>query len=134
LPALKRALPGLRIVLVTSDPHDALLNWLAFGANGELAMRDPVAAARWLKRARAHLKLAEELLPACVIDDAGALSQQPEAAQSKALAELLGLDALAPGALVRIADKNRAGLPVSFERGHAAHYSEALAEAFAALD
>jgi len=133
LPALKRALPGVRVVLVRSDARDALLNWLAFAGNRRLVMRDPVAAAYWLKRALAHQKLAEELLPACVVDDAAALSQHPEAAQSKALAEFLGLDALVPGTLSRAADRNRAGLPVSFARGHAAHYREALAEAFAAL-
>ena len=132
LPALKRALPGLRLVQVQGDPRDALLNWLAFGAHARLPMRDPVEVARWLKTALAHQALAAELLPACSID-ARAVVADPHGKQGRTLAEFLGLEQLAPGPLTGAAEKNRLGMPVSFEPGHAKHYRDALAEAFAAL-
>jgi hypothetical protein len=124
----------LRIVLVRSDPHDALLNWLAFGGNAKVMMRDPVAAARWLNRALAHQKFAEELLPALVIEDAGGPASDPAGPPSRALAEFLGLDGLAQGPGARLPEGGRAGLPGSFAAGHFVHYREALAGAFAALE
>ncbi|HEY3521493.1 MAG TPA: tetratricopeptide repeat protein [Rhodanobacteraceae bacterium] len=134
LPALKRALPGLRIVLVRSDPRDALLNWLAFGGNARVMMRDPVAAARWLKRALAHQKLAAELLPAHVIENAAELTADPEGPQACALAEFLGLGAFARDSGAREPESDRTGLPRSFAAGHAERYREALSPAFAALE
>lgn len=133
LPALKRALPGVRVIQVRCEPRDALLNWLAFGANARLLMRDPLEAARWLKINLAHQAFATELLPACSID-AEAVLADPEGRQGKTLAEFLQLEQLVPGPLTRAAEKNRRGMPVSFPPGHAEHYGEALAEAFAALE
>jgi tetratricopeptide (TPR) repeat protein len=132
VPALKRALPGVRIVQVQCDPRDALLNWLAFGANAKLLMRDPLEAARWLKVEMAHQALAAELLPSCSVD-ADAILADPQGAQGRSLAAFLGLERLIPGPLTRAAEKSRRGMPVSFEPGHARHYRDALAEAFAAL-
>ena len=132
LPALKRALPGVRIIQVQCDPRDALLNWLAFGANAKLLMRDPVEAARWLETELAHQALALELLPSRRID-AEAVLADPQGAQGNALAEFLGLQSLQPGPLTRAAEKNRRGMPMAFEAGHARHYRDALADAFAAL-
>jgi hypothetical protein len=132
LPALKRSLPGVRIVQVQCDPRDALLNWLAFGANARLLMRDPLEAARWMKTDIAHQAAAMELLPSCRID-AEAVLADPQGEQGKVLAEFLGLERLAPGPLTRAAEKNRRGMPLAFEPGHAEHYGDALAEAFVAL-
>ena len=132
LPALKRALPGVRIIQVQCDPRDALLNWLAFGANAKLLMRDPMEAARWLKTELAHQALALELLPSRRID-AEAVLADPQGAQGNALAEFLGLQSLQPGPLTRAAEKNRRGMPMAFEAGHARRYRDALADAFAAL-
>ena len=132
LPALKRALPGARIVQVQCDPRDALLNWLAFGTKAKLLMSDPVAAARWLKTELAHQALALELLPSRSIN-AEAVLADPQGAQGKALAEFLGLPSLQPGPLTRAAEKSGRGMPMAFEPGHARHYRDALADAFAAL-
>jgi len=132
LPALKRALPGVRVVLVQCDPRDAVLNWMAFGANAKLPMRDPLESALWTKACLGHQALAAELLPSCEVD-ADAVLADPQGAQGKALAGFLGLEQLEPGPLTRAAEKNRRGMPVSFEPGHAQHYRDALAEAFAAL-
>ena len=134
LPALKRILPGLKMVLVRSDPRDALLNWLAFGGNARLRMRDPVTAARWLKRALAHQKLAAELLPTVVVDDAAALMAEPEGEHAQTLAGFLGVDALTPGVKSLAAAKARGGLPASFPAGRARHYELILGEAFRELD
>ncbi len=133
LPALKRALPGVAIVLVRSDPRDALLNWLAFAGNRRLVMRDAATAARWLKCALAHQRLAAELLPSCVIEDAETLIAQPNGEPARELAGLLGLDSLTPGARMRATQNNRAGLPGSFPPGHARHYEQALSAAFREL-
>src|SRR5690348_946770 len=133
LPVLKRALPGVRLVQIQCDPRDALLNWLAFGANAKLLMRDPVEAARWLKIDLEHQALAAELLPSCVMD-AEAVLADPQGAQGGALAEFLGLERLRPGPLTHATEKNRRGMPVSFAPGHGQRYRDALAEAFAALD
>lgn len=132
LPALKRALPGVRLIQAQCDPRDALLNWLAFGGNAKLLMRDPLEAAQWLKADMAHQALAAELLPTCRID-ADAVLTNPQGKQGNALAQFLGFDRLQPGPLSLAAERNRRGMPVSFESGHAQHYREALAEAFAAL-
>lgn len=134
LPALKRAFPGLRIVLVRSDPRDALLNWLAFGGNGRVMMRDPVAAARWLKRALAHQELAEELLPAHVIDNAAELTAAPDGPQARALAGFLGLDTLLHDSPARAGENSRTDPGALFPAGHAEHYRDALSAAFAALE
>ncbi|HET6912227.1 MAG TPA: tetratricopeptide repeat protein [Rhodanobacteraceae bacterium] len=132
LPALKRALPGVRLIQVQCDPRDALLNWLVFGGNAKLLMRDPLEAARWMKADMVHQALAVEMLPACRVD-ADAVLADPQGEAGQALAHFLGLERLQPGPLSRAAEKNRRGMPVSFEPGHAEHYREALAEAFAAL-
>jgi tetratricopeptide (TPR) repeat protein len=134
LPALKRILPGLKMVLVRCDPRDALVNWLAFGGNAKLRMRDPIVAARWLKCALAHQQLAAELLPTFVVDDAAALMAEPENARARALAGFLGLNALTPGPRSLAAAAARAGMPASFAAGHFRHYEQALGEAFRELD
>jgi tetratricopeptide (TPR) repeat protein len=133
LPALKRALPGVRLVQVQSSPQDALLNWLAFGGNPRLRMRDPLEAARWLKTAMAHQALAAELLPACSVDAESVLAD-PRGAQGRALAEFLAPERLEPDPLAQAAERRRSERTVAFEPGHASHYREALAEAFAALE
>ena len=130
LPALKRALPGVRLVRVAADPHDALLNWLAFGGDGRWIQGDPVAVARWMKRQIAHLQLAEELLPTHVVDDIGLLNVSGGDFASS-FATFLSLDGLATE--THATGKNRAGLPMAFAPGHWRHYREALAEVFAAL-
>ena len=133
LPALKRALPGLRIVIVQRDLRDALLNWLAFGASAKLPLPDPVAGARWLKRAAAHLEAAADLLPLQAVD-ADSLLSAPDGDEGRALAAFLGLERLTAGPLAQAAERNKRGMPVDFASGHAENYRDALAEAFAALD
>lgn len=131
LPALKRALPGARLLVIAADPHDALLNWLAFGGDTRWVEGDPVAVARWMKCQAAHLRLAMDLLPTHVIDDVTRLNDAGSNA-TRSLAEFLSLDGLAAG--TPMTRKNRAGLPLAFPPGHWRHYREALLEAFAALE
>lgn len=132
LPAMKRALPGLTLLLVQRDPRDALLNWLAFDANPKLVMDDPVAAAHWLKTALAHQQLASELIPTHVLDAETLLEDTGvDDPVASGLAAFLGLPRLTPGALVQASAHGRGGLPTSFATGHAQHYREALAAAFA---
>ncbi|HEX7112339.1 MAG TPA: hypothetical protein VF216_07835, partial [Mizugakiibacter sp.] len=132
LPAIKRALPGARLLLVERAAEDALLNWLAFGWSAGYAVADVDAGAAWLKRAGEQLELAAAALPTLRVD-ADALLAAPAAAGG-ALAAFLGLDALAPGAhFAQSARSTLGGLPTAFPPGHAAAYRGALASAFAAL-
>ncbi|WHZ20279.1 MAG: hypothetical protein OJF55_002428 [Rhodanobacteraceae bacterium] len=133
VPALKRALPGTRLVIVQREPHDTLLDWLGFGWSEGFAMPDPQAGARWLKLAAAHLSLAADLLPSFRVDP-DALLAETGASLRMRLGVFLGVVDLEPGAMTRGARTGSGGLPVSFAPGHASHYREALSEAFATLD
>lgn len=132
LPAARRALPGLRMIVVARDPHDALLDWLAFGGAHGPGLSDPIAGASWWQGARTHLDEAERLLPSLRVDP-DALAAGGEAARSR-LAAFIGLAGLVPGARARTAATGRGGLPAAFAAGHSSHYGKALAAAFAILD
>jgi tetratricopeptide (TPR) repeat protein len=133
LALVRRAMPGTRLVIVERDPRDALLNWLAFGAWPGFACEDPVPAAQWLARARAHLAHGRELpLPERLVVDADAVIASPAMAGA-ALARFLGLEALEPGTQFAAGAQGLGGLPAQFPAGHWQAYREALAEAFAAL-
>jgi len=133
IPAVKRALPGTRLLIVAREPQDMLLDWMAFGWSQGYSMPDPVTGARWMRLAAAHLDLAAKMLPAFRADP-DALLAKGGGASRRQLGEHLGVAELAWGPLARGARRGRGGLPVCFAPGHAAHYREALSEAFAALD
>lgn len=133
IPAIKRALPGTRLLIVAREPQDMLLDWLAFGWSQGYAMPDPSTGARWLRLAAAHLDLAGKMLPVFRADP-DALLAKGGAASRRQLGEHLGLTEMAWGPLARGARRGRGGLPVCFTAGHAAHYREVLSDAFAALD
>lgn len=132
VPALKRALPGTRLIVVAREPHDMFMDWLAFGWSAAMAMPDLVGGARWLRAATEHLQLAARWLPTFQADPDVLLATGSGAARRQ-LAEFLGLDDLAWGSLARGARKGRGGLPTSFPAGHADPYREVLAEAFDVL-
>lgn len=132
-PALKRALPGARLVVVHRDPHDTLLDWLGFGWAQGFSMPDPLTGARWLRGAARHLAAAAAILPSFFVDP-DALLAPGDAGPRMRLGVFLGVADLEAGALARGARRGRSGLPVSFPPGHASHYREALSEAFAILD
>jgi tetratricopeptide (TPR) repeat protein len=133
VPAIRRVLPGARLVIVQRSPHDTLMNWLAFGWSEGFALSDPLAAARWLRQAMTHLNVAADLLPSFRADPDLLLGAGGGDMRLR-LGVFLHLDDLEPGPMVRGARKGRGGLPVSFPPGHAAHYREVFAEAFAVLD
>jgi hypothetical protein len=133
VPVIKRALPGARLVVVTREPRDMLLDWLAFGWSEGFALPDPLTGARWLRQASEHLKLAARWLPTFHADPDALLANGGGAARRQ-LAEFLGLDDLVWGTLARGSRKGRGGLPVSFAPGPAEHYREWLSEAFGALE
>jgi tetratricopeptide (TPR) repeat protein len=133
LPVVQRALPGVRLLLVQRDPRDELLNWLGFGCAQRLALTDPLAAARWLRLAATHLAAAADLLPSLRVDPDALLAPAGAAARAE-LGGFLGIEPLVLGPAARASTTGRGGLPTSFPNGHAAHYRETLAEAFAVLD
>ncbi|HVX05972.1 MAG TPA: tetratricopeptide repeat protein [Rhodanobacteraceae bacterium] len=133
IPALKRALPGTRLLIVAREPQDMLVDWLAFGWSQGYSMPDPLTGARWMRLAAAHLDLAARMLPAFRADP-DALLAKGGSASRRQLGEYLGLRDVAWGPLARGARRGRGGLPVCFTAGHAAHYREVLSEAFAALE
>lgn len=132
VPAIKRALPGTRLVIVAREPQDMLVNWLAFGWSKGYSMPDPLTGARWMRLASAHLDLAARILPVFRADP-DALLATGGGASRRRLGEYLGLSEMAWGPLARGARRGRGGLPVCFNTGHAEHYREVLSEAFAAL-
>jgi tetratricopeptide (TPR) repeat protein len=133
VPAIKRVLPGVRLVIVQRDPHGMLLDWLAFGWSEGFAMPNPLAGARWLRLAANHLDFAATLVPSFRVDSDLLLATGGGDVRLQ-LGVFLHLDDLESGPLARGARKGRGGLPVSFPPGHAAHYREAFSEAFAVLD
>jgi tetratricopeptide (TPR) repeat protein len=133
VPAIKRVLPGVRLVLVQRDPHGMLLDWLAFGWAAGFAIPNPLAGARWLRLAASHLDFAATLVPSFRVDPDQLLAAGGEDMRLR-LGVFLHLDDLEFGPMARGARKGRGGLPVSFPPGHAAHYREVFSEAFAVLD
>ncbi len=133
VPALKRALPGVRLVIVERRLEDTLLNWLGFGWVQGFAMPGAVAGARWLRAAQLHLGVAARLLPTLHVDPEAALGSQGGRIRD-ALAAFVGAPSLAPGSFTRAAGVGRGGLPMRFPSGRAARYREVLSEAFAVLD
>ncbi|MGH8233081.1 MAG: tetratricopeptide repeat protein [Rhodanobacteraceae bacterium] len=133
VPAIKRVLPGARLVVVQREPHDMLIDWLAFGWSEGFAMPDALAGARWLRLAATHLAFAATLLPSFRVDPDMLLAAAGGDMRLR-LGVFLHLDDLKLGPMTRGARKGRGGLPVSFPPGHAAHYREVFTEAFATLD
>ena len=133
VPALKRALPNARLLIVQREPHDMLLDWLGFGWSEGFAMSDTQAGARWLKLAATHLELAAGLLPSFHVDPDALLADTGSNLRMR-LGVFLGVVDVEPGTMARGARKGRGGLPVSFAPGHSSHYREVLSEAFATLD
>ena len=133
VPAIRRALPGVRLLIVAREPQDMLLDWLAFGWSQGYAIHDALSGARWMRLAAAHLDLAARMLPTLSLDPDALLATGGHAARRQ-LGESLGVDDLVWGPLARGARRGRGGLPVSFSPGHATHYREVLSEAFTALE
>lgn len=134
VPALVRALPGVRMLLVQREPAAALLNWLGFGWLRGFALADPVTGARWLRVAATHLTVAATLLPTLALDPDALLA--PASSERRAhLASFLGVGACVVGPRTQAVWQHaHGGLPTAFPTGHTARYREVLAEAFAVLD
>jgi hypothetical protein len=132
-PVIKRALPGARLVIVQREPHDMLLDWLAFGWSEGVSMPDPLTGARWLRLAATHIAQAAAILPSFRADP-DALLAAGDSDMRMRLGVFLGVADLQPGPMARGARKGRGGLPVSFAPGHSSHYREVFSEAFATLD
>ncbi len=133
VPAIRRALPGSRLIIVQRAPHDMLLDWLGFGWSEGFSMPDPLTGARWLRLAATHLELAAEVLPTFHVDPDAAMAVGDPDVRMR-LGVFLGLVDLKPGPMARGARKGRGGLPVNFPPGHSSHYREVFSEAFATLD
>lgn len=131
LAQLRRALPGVRVLIVPGDPEQAFLDWLAFGWQRDYRVADPVAAAHWWRLANEQIELAAEILPSERIDATAVLADPHNA--GPALAAFLGLDEIKPGPRFHQRSRAPRGLPVQFAPGHAQNYRSALAEAFAKL-
>ncbi len=133
VPALKRALPGVRLLVAQRPVRDTLLHWLAFGSAHGYGVPDPATGARWLRLAQVHLNQAAGMLPTLHVDTTPLLEPGGEDARA-ALATFLGVDAVATGPRANAATIGHGGMPTSFPADHAAHYREALTEAFAVLE
>ncbi len=132
LPVTKRALPGVRAIIVDAEPKQAWLQWLAFGWQRRLRMLDANVAARWWNLARQQLDLVAEHLPVVRVNGNAIIDNPAEAGQG--LASFLGLEQLVPGEVSKKQRELSLGLPGRFRAGHEDNYSEVLAEAFAAVE
>ena len=132
LPLLRAAFPDARLLVVSRDPRDTLLNWLAFGWGRDFPCNDVMMATMWLHSALAHLDLAtaqEQPQHLTVAPDE--LLDDPAGAGTE-LAGFLGLGPLQAGP--RLAGiEHGGGLPVRFGPGHWRAYADVLAEPFARL-
>ena len=129
----RRILPGTRVVLVDRDARDALLNWLAFGWLPYAGLSHLDAGVDWLARAEIHLRALERFggLPLLVVN-AEQLLADPQGAGG-ALADFLGIDALAAGDLTARSERGPLGLPTRFADGRWQAYAEVLGESFERL-
>jgi tetratricopeptide (TPR) repeat protein len=133
VPALRHALPGLRLVAVVRDPRDLLLNWLAFGAPAGPAFTDPFACAAWLANQLEHLLFSRDALglPVLLVD-MDAFDAQPEAT----MAQVAAFADLASPPDTRVALDRRTGtgrLPTLLPAGRWSAYCEEFADAFELL-
>ncbi len=113
LPALKRALPGIRLLLAWRAPEACLLDWLAFGYLDGWPVRDVPSARDWIRRAGDHLALAVELLSAQAIEMEPLLGTQPHVPSG--LDQFLGRPSLTlPQAWLE--ETRYLGLPVTLSR------------------
>lgn len=128
LPLLHRLFGDTRLVVVTRDARESLLDWLALGNQAGWGVPTDADAGRWLSRARMHLEAArtQSTLPVLEVA-ADALRDDPAGTRAR-IAAFLGTDAgttpLPP---------QPAGLPSRLPAGSVARYEALLADAFAAL-
>lgn len=127
----RRALPGLRVIVVDVDPEQAFLDWLAFGYQKSYRIAEPVDAARWWKAAQGQIELLAARVPTVRVN-ADALLAAPATA-GQALAAFLGVEKLTLGTRTLLRMAAPGGLPTRFAPERVAAYRGALAEAFAAL-
>lgn len=131
LPAVRLALPGVRVIIADAEPELAFLRWLALGWQRELRMHDSREAAAWLARARVQLDLAAEYLPTLRIRTDAVLAEPGEAGRE--LAAFLGLETLRPGRTLALQASQGQGLLDRFGTGREKDYAGVLADAFAAV-
>lgn len=110
LPALQRALPGVRLLLAWREPEACLIDWLAFGYHQGYPVHDMQQARQWLQTAGTHLALAAELMPTLALDMDALLA--PKAPVPAELAAFLQRDDLEIPERWR-ADARYLGLPTS---------------------
>ncbi|HTA65044.1 MAG TPA: tetratricopeptide repeat protein [Xanthomonadaceae bacterium] len=133
VPALRRVLPGTRLIATIRDPRDMLLNWLAFGAQADLKFGDPIVSARWLAGQLEHLLFSRDdlHLPVLIVE-MDRFDADP-AAGVKEIAAFAGLSSAPdPQPAVRMqVDSWR--LPTLLPVGRWRAYHELLAGAFDVL-
>ena len=128
LPLLHRLFGDTRLVVVTRDARESLLDWLALGsATGWQAVPEGEAAA-WLAQAAAHIDVARRQSTLKVLEiSADALRDDPAGTRAR-IATFLGANAGdVPMPTLSL------GLPTLLPAGRVAQYESALADAFAAL-
>ena len=121
LPLLHRLFGDTRLIVVTRDARECLLDWLALGSATGWRPTPEADAAAWLAAAQEHLAaaLARSRLPVLELP-AALLRDDPAAARAK-VAAFLGTD-VAGAPLPEFVP----GLPTMLPAGHATRYASAL--------
>jgi hypothetical protein len=121
LPLLHRLFGDTRLVVVTRDARESLLDWLALGSATGWRATPEAEAAAWLANGARHIAaaIARSGLPVLEVP-AALLRDDPAAARAK-IAAFLGID-VGDAALPATVP----GLPTMLPAGHAARYASAL--------
>lgn len=126
--AIGRAIPEARFLWVDRDPHDGLLDWLAFSSPHRLQLPGLSDAGQWYANARSHLSFAaaDQRLPVHTLNYEKFNQQDTRSA-------VMAWLGVAEQTLSAETPKTLGGLSAEFAAGHWHDYVDELSAAFAAL-
>lgn len=133
VPALRHALPRLRLLAAMRDPRDLLLNWAAFGAPAGPNFSEPLACAQWLAAQLEHLLFARDVLglPVLLLD-MDRLHAEPANAMAE-IARFAGLPSAPDSFPATQTQYGPDGPPERLPAGRWRAYAHLWPDAFAAL-
>ena len=132
-PAVRRALPGSKMIVAVRDPRDMLLNWIAYGSPSRFTFPGVLAASNWLAMSLVHLGWLSDhpLFDLCLLQVDEIDDSAPELTQQ--LQQFLRLNETPSTILSDRLKTAQGGHPSRLPAGHWRAYRDVLAEAFKRL-
>ena len=129
-PAVRRALPGSKLIVAIRDPRDMLLNWLAYGSPSGFTFPGILAASNWIAMSLVHLGWLSDhpLLDLCLLQVDDIDDGAPHVAEQ--LQRFLRLTETPSTILSDRLKSAQGGHPSRLPAGHWREYRDVLAEAF----